>query len=88
MSDALPEVVVHTRAGCPMCAQAEQAAHAVADRARVRVVDVDTDPALAEAYGERVPVVTIDGEEALALAVDADALAAALAARGASPWGP
>ncbi len=74
-----PELVVHTRAGCPMCVEAERAAWRLADRARVRVVDVDDDPALARAYGDRVPVVTIDGQETLSLLVDEASLAAALA---------
>lgn len=54
-----------TRAGCPSCATAE------ADVARIcadlgvewRAVDVDTDPELRAEYGDRVPVIVVDGAE-------------------------
>lgn len=42
-------------------------------------VDVDTDPELAMEYGDRVPVVVIDGEEFACWEVDNDELAAELA---------
>jgi hypothetical protein len=58
-------VTVYTRVGCPACAQAE------ADVARIcgelgetwRAVDVDADPDLRAEYGDRVPVIDIDGRE-------------------------
>lgn len=42
------------------------------------VKDVDSDPELAMEFGDRVPVVLIDGEEFSAWEVDNDELAAAL----------
>jgi glutaredoxin len=57
------EVVLYTRAGCHLCEEA----HATLERARrrhgfqLRAVDVDSDPALVEAHGLCVPVVTVDG---------------------------
>ena len=58
-------VTVYTRVGCPACEKAE------ADVARIcgelgqtwRAVDVDTDPDLRAEYGDRVPVIDIDGRE-------------------------
>ena len=58
-------VTVYTRIGCPACAQAED------DVARIcgelgetwRAVDVDADPDLRAEYGDRVPVIDIDGRE-------------------------
>ena len=56
-------VTVYTRVGCPACEKAE------ADVARIcgeqgkawRAVDVDADPDLRAEYGDRVPVIDIDG---------------------------
>ncbi|MFC5285931.1 glutaredoxin family protein [Actinokineospora guangxiensis] len=69
-----------TRAGCPSCSTAE------ADVARIcadldvdwRAVDVDTDPELRAEYGDRVPVIVIDGAEHGYWRVEEDRLRAAL----------
>lgn len=58
-------VTLYTRAGCSLCATAE------ADVARIcgelgqswLGVDVDTDPELRAEYGDRVPVIAVDGRE-------------------------
>ena len=58
-------VLVYTRAGCHLCEVAE------ADVARICAdlgtgftsVDVDTDPELRAEYGDRVPVIVVDGRE-------------------------
>ena len=73
-------VVLYSRPGCHLC-----------DEARVVIVDVrasvpfafdevniESDDALVRDYGIRIPVVTIDGEEAFEISVDADALRAAV----------
>lgn len=60
-----PRVTVYTRAGCSSCVTAE------ADVARIcaelgqqfTAVDVDSDPELRAEYGDRVPVIMIDGRE-------------------------
>lgn len=60
-----PRVTVYTRAGCTACAAAE------ADVERIcaelgqswTAVDVDSDVELRAEYGDRVPVITIDGRE-------------------------
>jgi glutaredoxin len=58
-------VTVYTRVGCTACAAAE------ADVARIcgelghgwTAVDVDSDPELRAEYGDRVPVILVDGRE-------------------------
>lgn len=62
---ATARVTVYTRVGCPACATAE------ADVARIcaelgetwRALDVDADRDLQAEYGDRVPVIDIDGRE-------------------------
>jgi glutaredoxin len=73
-----PEVVVYTRNGCGLCRQAEQLVAREAARAEVRHVDVDTDEELVAAYGVRVPVVTVDGEEVAELQVAPGAVRSAV----------
>lgn len=83
------EVELMTRAGCAMCAAA--AAHlerVLADYGLVaRLVDVDEAaaegrPQLRAEYGDRVPVVVLDGEEHSYWEVDEPQLRADLDARG------
>jgi glutaredoxin len=74
------EVVLYSRPGCHLCDEARAVLEA--QRARtpfvLREVDVETDDALEFAYGIRIPVVVIDGEERFEIAVDPAALAAAV----------
>jgi glutaredoxin len=57
-------VVLYTRRGCHLCADA----HQILEDARQRhgfgleLVDIDTDPELVGRYGEQVPVVLVDGK--------------------------
>jgi glutaredoxin len=75
------KVTVYTRADCGACATAE------ADVARIcgelghpwEAVDVDSDPELRAEYGDRVPVITIDGKEHGFWRVEEQRLRAALA---------
>lgn len=69
-----------TRTGCHSCGPAVEAVRRVcADRAATyTVVDVDTDPELRGEYGDRVPVVLVDGAEHGYWSVDEARLAAAL----------
>jgi glutaredoxin len=65
-------VVLYGREGCCLCDDAR----VVLERVRARhpfalhLRDIDADPALLRAYLERIPVVTIDGDEAFELFVD------------------
>jgi hypothetical protein len=73
-------VVLYSRPGCHLC-----------DEARVVILDVraavpfafdevniESDDGLVHDYGIRIPVITIDGEEAFEISVDAGALRAAV----------
>lgn len=56
---------VLSRPECSLCEQllAELAEMlGPAESARVRVVDIDQDPALARKYGQRIPVLLADGD--------------------------
>ena len=56
------DVIVFTRAGCPLCDAGIALARSVFADARVDLVDVDLDLALLERYTDRVPVIeTSDG---------------------------
>ena len=74
------EVVLVTRAGCHLCEQAAPLVAAEAARAGAAYVerDVDASPQDRAAYGDKVPVVLLDGVEHAYWQVDPKALRAAL----------
>jgi glutaredoxin len=76
-----PRVTVYTRADCGLCEKAEaEVARICADvGAGWTTVDVDTDPELRAEYGDRVPVIEVDGREHGFWRVEEDRLRAALA---------
>jgi glutaredoxin len=59
------EITVYSRPDCHLCADAMAALTALQDELgfSLRERDIDTDEALQRAYFERIPVVTLDGEE-------------------------
>ena len=61
-----------TREGCHLCQTAAQVLAQVAAEAGLRpeLVDVDADPELQAEYGDRVPVVLLDGREHSYFTVD------------------
>ncbi len=74
------------RTGCHLCEDARVIVAAVAAEKDIawNEVDVDVDPealGLADEYGDRVPVVLLDGREHSYWRVDADRLRAALEGR-------
>ncbi len=75
------EVELMVRTTCGSCARVrEQITPVVADAgARLTVRNVDHDAELAMEFGDRVPVVVVDGEEFAAWEVDNAELAAELA---------
>ncbi len=82
-------VTLYGKPGCHLC---DEARSAVAEARRthpfeLRELDVSIDPALERVYGERVPVVEIDGVEAFELGVDAESLRARLADSGGGRMG-
>ena len=70
-------VTLYGKPGCHLCDDAR----AVVERVRaehpfdVREVDVSLDPALHREYGERIPVLELDGEELFEFHVDPEELA-------------
>jgi Glutaredoxin-like domain (DUF836) len=75
------EVRLYSRPGCHLCDQAR----AVIEAQRARTpfgfleIDIEGDDALELAYGIRIPVVTIDGEERFEITVDPAPFAEAVA---------
>jgi hypothetical protein len=61
--DVAREAVLYARHGCSPCFALTRLASRSARRhgVRLRVVDVDTDPALQERYGSEVPVLDLPG---------------------------
>lgn len=74
------EVTLLVRAGCPPCVAArEDIARICADLGVPwSVRDVDTDPELRAEYGDRVPVILVDGREHGFWTVEEQRLRAAL----------
>lgn len=69
------EFIVYSRRGCHLCELLlEEIEPLVKRRARLRVLDVDDDPAWQTAYGLRVPVVVCDGEEVCQYNLDRQAV--------------
>ena len=62
-----------TREGCHLCVTAAETLTRIAGEEAglpVELVDVDTDPELRAEYGDRVPVVLLDGREHSYFTVD------------------
>ena len=76
-------VTLLSRPGCGLC----RTARAVLERERARTpfdleeIDISSDDALERAYGIRIPVVLVDGEELAEIEVDRKVLRRALRAR-------
>jgi len=70
------KLTLYGKPGCCLCDEAKEAIEEVRAELGFEVehVDVSLDPRLHGDYGERIPVVDIDGEEAFELGVDAAAL--------------
>ena len=65
-----------TRANCHLCVTAAETLARIGAEAGLvpEEVDVDTDPELRAEYGDRVPVVLLDGREHSYFTVDVDRL--------------
>jgi hypothetical protein len=76
-----PKVIVMTRQGCPSCEVAEADVARICDSLGVgwAAADVDADPVLAAEYGDRVPVILVDGVEHGHWTVEEESLRRALA---------
>ena len=71
-SDPAPRLRLLTRAGCHLCEVAAETLERIAGDAGLRpeTVDVDADPELQAEFGDRVPVVLLDGREHSYFTVD------------------
>ena len=71
LSPSLPTLDFYSRDGCHLCAEARADLQAVLEErvrrgnpiARVREVDLDQHPELADRYGALIPVIALDGQE-------------------------
>jgi glutaredoxin len=72
----VPTLSLYGKPGCHLCEEARRVVEEVADARQIelREVDVSLDPVLNRDYGERIPVVEIDGVVAFELGVDERAL--------------
>ncbi|HXF36667.1 MAG TPA: glutaredoxin family protein [Actinomycetota bacterium] len=79
-----PLVRMYSRPRCGLCDEARAVILEVRERVpfAFEEVSVEGDDALERAYGLRVPVVLVDGEERFELTVRADELVATLRAAG------
>ena len=70
--EAAPRLRLMTRAGCHLCEVAADTLERIATEAGLRpeAVDVDADPELQAEFGDRVPVVLLDGREHSYFTVD------------------
>ena len=68
----MTRVTLYGKAGCCLCDEARAVIEAVATTHAFELeeVDVSVDPGLHRRYGERIPVVAVDGEEAFEYHVD------------------
>jgi glutaredoxin len=70
--EGAPRLQLMTRAGCHLCEVAAETLERIAAEAGLRPepVDVDGDPELQAEFGDRVPVVLLDGREHSYFTVD------------------
>ena len=76
MTDPSPRLTLLTRVGCHLCETAAETLTRIGAEAGLvpETVDVDTDPELQAEYGDRVPVVLLDGREHSYFTVDVERL--------------
>lgn len=60
------QVRLYTRPGCHLCEEMlrEMLAAGCADEYQLEEINIDDDPALKQRYGQKIPVLTINGKEA------------------------
>jgi glutaredoxin len=77
----MTQVTLYGKPGCHLCEEAHAVLTAVRERRpfALEEVDITRDPALEARYRERIPVVAIDGREALELVIEASELERCLA---------
>jgi glutaredoxin len=73
-------VTLYTRRGCGLCEEARHVLERARRRAtfRLEIVDIDRDEQLRQRYGQDVPVITINGQEAFRHRLDEESFVAKL----------
>ena len=68
----MPTLILYGKPGCHLCDDARAAVERASAGREVAVeeVDITLDPVLHRRYGERIPVLELDGEEVFELFVD------------------
>lgn len=76
----MTQVTLYGKPGCHLCDDARAVVASVRSEREFALeeVDITLDPALHARYGERIPVVAVDGEDTFEFHVDAGALHGAL----------
>jgi glutaredoxin len=79
--DQLAKVTLYSKPDCPLCDEARGALERVRGRVgfNLREIDITADAELERSYGERIPVVAVEGEELFDFHVDEHALERRLA---------
>ena len=69
-------LTLYGKPGCHLCDEARAAVAEVRQETSFELeeVDISLDPRLHRAYGERIPVLAVEGEDALELGFDAGAV--------------
>jgi glutaredoxin len=77
----MTQLTLYGKPGCHLCEEARAVVLGVRQRLpfELEEIDITRDPALEALYRERIPVVAIDGEEALELVIEATELERRLA---------
>jgi glutaredoxin len=72
VTEPAPRLQLLTREGCHLCLAAAETLERIGAEAGLtpQLVDVDADPELQAEYGDRVPVVLLDGQEHSYFTVD------------------
>jgi glutaredoxin len=83
----MPIVTIYSKSDCHLCDIAKERVDRVRSRLSfdLDIVDITHDEDLMTRYGERIPVIDIDGEELFAFRVNEKVLARRLEASGAQP---
>jgi glutaredoxin len=81
----MSRLILYTKPDCSLCDVAAEALARVRERVPfdLEVVDISRDPELRARYGERIPVVLVDGEPAFEYEVDEQALELRVSGAGA-----
>jgi glutaredoxin len=79
----LSEVILYSRPGCHLCDEARSVLQA--ELVPFAELDIESDDALFKRYLERIPVISIDGEDVFEFFVDVDELRERIGSPNAGP---